>query len=152
MREWRFAQSRPVLSDRKIRIPDEVREPLLGDEESPGVHWHLEKNAKYIVISNKPVYKPTYEFVNRTSVLFEGGHQKIRPPSDFDESILSRFRKGNHLFYLMFEDFEVEETGARYAFLLDEAQTTDLLPNKVVEEGDDLRQSILNAPGFLPGL
>jgi hypothetical protein len=152
MREWGLIQARPVLSDRKIRIPDKVREPLMKGEESPGVHWHLEKNAKFIIISSRPVYKPTYKFVNRTSVLFEGGNQKIRPPADFDDSVLSRFDKGDELTYLMYEDFEVEETGARYAFLLDEAQMRDFLPNRVVEESDDLHQGILNAPGFLPEL
>jgi len=152
MREWRFVQSRPVLADRKIRIPDEVRKPLMEHEESPGVHWHLEENAEFIVISNKPIYKPTYEFINRTKILYEGGNQKIRPPSEFGDNVLSRFEKDDHLFYLMYEDFEVDETGARYAFLLDESQSAEMMSAEVHDEDDDLRQSILNAPGFLPKL
>ncbi|RJX51902.1 hypothetical protein DP106_00905 [Halonotius pteroides] len=128
----------------------------MENEERPAVHWQIEKNAKFIVISNKPIYKPTYEFINRTKIFCEGDNQKIRPPDEFEDSVLSRFEKGEHLFYLMYEDFEVEKTGARYAFLLDNGQSAELLPTKSHPnddfDDDDLRKGILNAPGFLPNL
>jgi hypothetical protein len=81
----------------------------------------------------------------------EGGNHKIRPKDAFSDHILSWFQEDNHLHYLMYEDCEVERTGARYAFLLNEGQATEILPSES-DGGGDLTDRILNSPGFLPKL
>lgn len=158
-REWCEPLSEKVGSDRRVPIPSKIREPITSDQVTPGIFWCLEKNSEYVVIANEPVPEPNFQTYNRTKILeevvrrgdSEKTYYKIRPPSDLPDRVLRRFSKGKTIFYLAYQDVMKEDQDLRYAFLLSGAELKRFLPDDENEE-DELIDSVLNAPSFLPKL
>jgi hypothetical protein len=157
--EWCEPLSEKVGTDRRIPIPDQIRESITSDQVTPGIFWCLEKNSEYIVIANEPVPEPNFQTYSRTKIMeevvrrgeSEKTYYRIRPPSDLPDRVLRKFNQDRTIFYLAYQDVMNDDKDLRYAFLLSGAELSRLLPDDDTE-GDDFIDSVLNAPSFLPKL
>ena len=160
-REWCEPLSEKIGTDRRVPIPDEIREPITQDQVTPGIFWCLEKNAEYVVIANEPVPEPNFQTYSRTKILeevvkqgeSEKKYHRIRPPSDLPDRVLRSFNEGRTIFYLAYQDVMKEDRDLRYAFLLSGSELRKLLPRDEDDsDNDELIDSVLNGPSFLPKL
>lgn len=160
-RKWYTIASREVGSDRRVRIPDDVRKVVAYETQNNRefVWWNYEKHSNYMVVSNEPLTKDNYEDVDYRIVYRDGEYEKIRPPDvkhGFPEVLLTHFYEGNELFYLIYEEM-ARDDDIRSSFLLTKSQVLQLLPEEAkeregIDDDPDLTKKILDAPGFFPSL
>lgn len=145
MVEWEEILSREVGKDRKVELPEELVEYFVEDGMDDSVFWNFEQNARFLVLSKRPLSKDEYQPVKRSKIYDEKGIRKIRPPDTFSDSMLSKFWDGNELYYLLRDDMMEDDFSL---YLLTKTEVLELLPGQA-EAGSDLRQRIMSTPGFL---
>jgi hypothetical protein len=149
-KSWERIASRSVGEDRKIRIPDNIVEWFVVEGKDDSVFWNYERNSKYLILSDRPLSDPEYQPLKPSKIYNEGGYRKVRPPSHFSKSILSKFYEGNELFYLAHEDM-VSDEGRTSVYLLTQAEVREILP-QTADADSDLQSKLMSTPGVLPSI
>ena len=149
-KEWERIASRPVGKNRKIRMPDDMVEWFVVEGKDDSVFWNYEKNSKYAILSDRPLSDPEYQPLKPSKIYDEGGYRKVRPPDDFSEVILSKFYKGNELFYLAHEEM-VSEDGRTSVYLLTQREVREILP-QTGDADSGLQSKLMSTPGVLPSI
>lgn len=160
--EWTIFHQEEVKADRKIPIPPEVHTVVGLDHEVHDhcIYWNYENIASYLVLSQYPLREANYQEVKRTKVFradFEEDKKGyIRIPEGLSSVVTSRYTQGTRVNYMAYRQMVEQDNPA--VFLLSNAQFQQLLPSPVqptaadVDDGpeQDLEQSLMNLPAFLP--
>jgi hypothetical protein len=135
-----------------IRLPERVKK-LVGEEKltdtGPVVHWNVEREHKYLVLSNSGLRKNQYEAVKQTQIYDidnldqEGG--RIRPPQGIINAWAGSPESGDRVYYLSHRQMINGEVQSVY--LLTEDQILDLLPRNRNHAGSTI-DSVFEVPGF----
>ncbi len=154
---WQHAIQATVQANRYVPLPPEVRAVVEVDHPLDGssVFWNYDRNANYVVLSERSLHGPEYVDVGRFKVYGADaeGQARIRPPDRLNEVLRSNFVEGSRVMYLAYEAMTDGDNGSVY--LLTTAQLLDLLPESATgpaaaDGGDGLREAIFRTPGFLP--
>jgi len=134
---WEFLIQATVNSGHMINLPGSVKNAV-GEEhllEGPVVHWSIEREKRYIVLSDSPLEKATYENLGTFKIydiesLNEDGG-RIRPPKDLSSVWAADPQPGERVFYLTHRRMCRGQKSS--AYLLSEDQVLDLLPGQTSE-------------------
>jgi len=157
---WEIFLQEEVQKQRKIPIPTDVKTTVGFNNElhGPCVHINYERNASYIVLSRYPLREPNYQDVGRykihgvENIDEQGG--RIRLPDSLDDMVKSYYYEGERVIYMAYQQMLDDENPT--VFLLSNTKVIQLLPPEAQgpaaeeSETEDLQQSLMDLPSFLP--
>ena len=152
-RGWEFLIQATVNSGGMIRLPEQVRETVATNHltKGPAIHWSVENDDRYIVLSENPLEKDTYTNVGIYKIydiedLDESGG-RIRPPGEISSVWAADPNPGERVFYLTHRRMR---SGAKSSvYLLSEDQVLDLLPSRANNpQTSAITESLFEVPGF----
>ncbi|MFB6216538.1 MAG: hypothetical protein ABEJ72_06180 [Candidatus Aenigmatarchaeota archaeon] len=156
---------RKVLdSSGKVVLPEEVRTQVetedfvKGEGTRPSVQWGYETNSGVLILSQESLEKPNYESLMRSVVYEEGSNgsvtYKIRPSSKLEEEITGvRLSNGDEIYYYADEKMISEDNENSSVYFLTKPQMYRILSrDNLPEEEEELKQVVLDTPGFLPSI
>lgn len=148
--EWEFVITQKIRDNNRYLLPEEAEDHIVFDHfKGPSVHWHIETNNEYIVLSNEILTKANYQHISRSKVYSD---RSVKLPGDLLSEIDSFYtyeyseEELRHVTFAAYDDMLDENP--KSVFLFSEEHTFELLPPDV--EGSDIKSRILNAPGFVP--
>lgn len=153
--EWSLFVQEQVQKENRIPLPEGVQDTVGYDHEvhGPSVYWNYEKNAHYVVLSRYELRANNYQPVDRYKILNPNTDQK-RLYIPQHEPIKSRFFEKTRVNFMAYD--RMIDNDNPTIFMLTNPQFQKLLPADVQDvvsqtgEKDELRQSVLELPGFLP--
>lgn len=146
----------------KIPLPPAVRQEIehrhIGKRK---VYWNYEKSSDMVVISREALSDSDFVDVGRSVVHDVGDHgnpdldetRRIDPPSDLDVLIKTNLTTADRLMYLARKEMIDHENPRCY--LLNSQQLKTLLSSALEPDeydADDIREPIVNNPGFIPSI
>ena len=158
--EWTTCEQVTVQSNRYLPFPAKVRDVVGRDHpiKGPSVFWNYEQNAGFAVLSKESLQKPTYVDVARSKIYDvkagEPGQGRLRPPTELDGVLRSKFTEGSQFYYLAYDSMEESDNPTTY--LLSHDQFTSLLPTGMQDsiatgfETEDFQEALFELPAFLP--
>lgn len=159
-RDWQLAVQAQVQANRYVPLPPAVRDAVELDHplDGPSVVWNYDSHSNYVVLSERPLSADNYVTVGRYKVYDAGADSesaRVRPPDALDGVVASSFSESDRVMYLAYESMTDGEVASVY--LLSTAQLLGLLPGSgeaaaTADGGVDLREAVLETPGFLPSV
>lgn len=152
-RGWEFLIQATVNSGGMIQLPEQVQESVATDHltKGPAVHWSVENDNRYIVLSEKPLEKDAYTNVGIYKIydidgVGESGG-RIRPPNEISSVWAADPSPGERVFYLTHRRMR---SGAKSSvYLLSEDQILNLLPGQTNNpQANTITESLFEVPGF----
>lgn len=152
-RGWDFLIQATVNSGGMIRLPEQVQETVATNHltKGPAIHWSVENDNRYIVLSEKPLEKDAYTNVGIYKIydiedVDESGG-RIRPPGEISSVWAADPNPGERVFYLTHRRMRSGTKSSVY--LLSEAQILNLLPGRTTNpKASKITESLFEVPGF----
>ena len=152
-RGWDFLIQATVNSGGMIRLPQQVQETVATNHltKGPAIHWSVENDNRYIVLSEKPLEKDAYTNVGIYKIydiedVGETGG-RIRPPGEISSVWAADPNPGERVFYLTHRRMRSGTKSSVY--LLSEAQVLNLLPSRTTSpQTSRITESLFEVPGF----
>lgn len=152
--DWEISLQETVQSQRKISLPPVVKSAVGFSHaiNGPCVHLNYDRNANYIVLSSDPLQEPNYQDVDRYQIhgideLSDSGG-RIRLSDQLPDVVKTNYFEGEEVFYLAYQQMLDNENPS--VFLLSATQFLKLLPTGTQQEPDELEDSLMELPAFLP--
>lgn len=126
-----------VQSNRNVPLPKEVKSEVCPDISS--VWWHWERDTQRVVIANDRLDEDEFVPQNAARKIYD--ERYIRPDSDFNEVIRSRFINGIPAYYLAFPDQLNTEPKSTYLLFEDQLEEwhIKLHPDMATTERSDFK-------------
>jgi hypothetical protein len=155
-------EDREIADSRKLVFPKLLKRKVGSKGFVPGkgnclsVQWSYEVNSDALALSQDVLDKPEFESVVRTSIYGEESDgnitYKIRPPKSLEDEISTDLSRVDTLYYYarggMLDDGENNSV-----YLLTKRQMHKIIHrDEVPEDMEELKQVVLNTPGFLPSI
>lgn len=156
-------ENKEIDSSRKLVFPEYLKRKLGSQGFVPGkgnclsIQWGYEVNSDLLVLSEDHLDKVEYESLVRTSIYQEESGSnttyKIRIPKSIDDQISTDISRIDRFHYYAREDMLNGSGDTHAAYLMTERQMRKIFPmEKVPEDVEELRDAVLNTPGFLPSI
>lgn len=133
-RGWEFLIQEAVTNQEMIRLPELVKNTVATNHltKGPSIHWSIETENRYIVLSESPLQKEAYTNIGVYKIYgiedIEDPSGRIRPPREIAEAWAADPEEGERVFYLTHKQMCTGKKKSVY--LLSESQLLGLLPDQ----------------------
>lgn len=159
----KLLDNKEIDASRKLVFPEYLKRKLGSQGFVPGkgnclsVHWSYEVNSDLLVLSEDPLDMIEYESLVRTSIYQEESKgnttYKIRVPKSVEDQVSTDISRVDVFHYYAHESMLNGGGDTHSVYLMTERQMRNILPMEdVPDDVEELREAVLNTPGFLPSI
>jgi len=161
--ELKILEPREMDDSRKLVFPKLLKRKVGSEGFVPGkgnclsVQWSYEVNSDALALSQDVLDKPEFESVVRTSIYGEESDgnitNKVRPPKSLEDEISTDLSRVDTFYYYARGDMLGDGGENNSVYLLTKRQIHKIIHrDEVPEDMEELREVVLNTPGFLPSI